>query len=153
MPHVHEHIDFTVQLFIVYEDKVLLRLHEKFDEWLGVGGHIELDEDPIQAALREAREEVGLQVAIPGAPAQRGDDWTSLPPPAFMNRHRISDTHEHIGMEYFALATTDVLIIPDTHEKAECRWCTRQDLDAMNLEPHIKEYALAALDTLGSKPI
>jgi len=153
MPHIHEKIDFTVQLWIVYEDRVLLRFHEKFHEWLGVGGHIELDEDPLEAAHREAMEEVGLKVSIPNDPLSRDSMYTYLPSPVFMNRHRISDAHEHIGLEYFALAYTDVLVIPDTHEKAECRWCTRQDVLALEMSAHARRYALGALDTLGTKPI
>jgi len=53
MSHIHEKIDFTVEVFIVYKNKVLLRMHDKHHRWLSVGGHIELDEDPIQAAMRD----------------------------------------------------------------------------------------------------
>ena len=61
MPHIHNKIDFTVEVFIVYDNKVLLRKHDKYGMWLSVGGHIELDEDSNQAALREVKEEVGLE--------------------------------------------------------------------------------------------
>jgi 8-oxo-dGTP pyrophosphatase MutT (NUDIX family) len=54
MPHLHEKIDFTVALFVVQDRKVLVVLHRKLGKWLPLGGHIELDEDPEQAALREA---------------------------------------------------------------------------------------------------
>ena len=60
MAHIHELIDFTVAIFVVHEHKVLIIHHRKLDRWLPLGGHIELDEDPEQAALREAREESGL---------------------------------------------------------------------------------------------
>lgn len=53
MAHIHEKIDFTVEVFVVFQNKVLLRKHDKYKIWLSVGGHIELDEDPNQAALRE----------------------------------------------------------------------------------------------------
>ena len=46
MPHIHEKIDFTVEVFIVHKDTVLLRMHDKVKKWLGPGGHIELHEDP-----------------------------------------------------------------------------------------------------------
>jgi 8-oxo-dGTP pyrophosphatase MutT (NUDIX family) len=59
MAHIHEKIDFTVDVFVVYRNKVLLRMHEKYHQWLAVGGHVELDEDPNQAALREVLEELG----------------------------------------------------------------------------------------------
>ena len=55
MAHIHEKIDFTVAIFVVYDGKVLLIHHRKLDKWLPLGGHIELDEDPEMAALREAR--------------------------------------------------------------------------------------------------
>jgi len=61
MAHIHEKIDFTVAIFIVHEEKILLIHHRKLDKWLPLGGHIELDEDPEQAALREAHEELGIE--------------------------------------------------------------------------------------------
>ena len=51
MPHIHEKIDFDSDVFIVHDNKVLLRKHDKYKMWLAVGGHIELDEDPNQAAV------------------------------------------------------------------------------------------------------
>jgi 8-oxo-dGTP pyrophosphatase MutT (NUDIX family) len=66
MAHIHEKIDFTVAIFVVQEAKVLLIHHRKLNRWLPLGGHIELDEDPEFAALREAREESGLEVELIG---------------------------------------------------------------------------------------
>ena len=43
MPHLHEKIDFTVAIFVVHEEKVLLIHHRQLDKWLPLGGHIELD--------------------------------------------------------------------------------------------------------------
>ena len=60
MPHIHYAIDFTVAIFVVHEHKVLLVHHRKLGKWLPLGGHVELDEEPEQAALREAREESGF---------------------------------------------------------------------------------------------
>src|SRR3989344_4139224 len=112
MPHIHDKIDFTVEIFIVYDNKVLLRKHDKYKMWLSVGGHIELDEDSNQAAIREVKEEVGLDVEL----YHRGnyhltkkEGYTELIPPQFMNRHRINETHEHITLVYFAKARTDKL--------------------------------------------
>ncbi len=60
MAHLHEKIDFTASVYIVREGKVLLHKHKKLGIWLPPGGHIEPEEDPNQAALREAKEESGL---------------------------------------------------------------------------------------------
>jgi hypothetical protein len=63
MAHIHEKIDFTVALFVVRGTEVLLVHHRKLNRWLPLGGHIELDEDPETAALRE----------VPGHPSNHGD--------------------------------------------------------------------------------
>ena len=66
MPHIHDAIDFTVAIFVVYQEKVLMVHHKRLKKWLPLGGHIELDEDPEQAARREAYEECGFEVELLG---------------------------------------------------------------------------------------
>ena len=34
MAHIHEKIDFTVAIFVVHEEKILLIHHRKLDKWL-----------------------------------------------------------------------------------------------------------------------
>ena len=103
MAHIHEKIDFTVAIFVVHEAQILLIHHRKLNAWLPLGGHIELDEDPEQAALREAKEESGLDVILLGErPPTTGPGTRALIAPRFLDIHRISDTHEHIGLIYWA---------------------------------------------------
>ena len=103
MPHLHEKIDYTAAVFVVHDRKVLLVHHRGLDKWLPVGGHIELDEDPETAARREVLEESGLEVDLLGErPPTSGDGTRALIAPRFLDLHRISDTHEHIGMIYWA---------------------------------------------------
>lgn len=66
MAHIHEKIDFTVSAYIVHPnlDKILLVHHKKFNGWLQIGGHIELDEDSDMALMREIEEECGLKVEL-----------------------------------------------------------------------------------------
>src|SRR5438445_7485276 len=103
MAHIHEKIDFTVAIFVVQNSKVLLIHHRKLEKWLPLGGHIELDEDPEQAALREVKEESGLEVELLGdRPPTTGAGTRALIAPRFLDIHRITDSHEHIGMIYWA---------------------------------------------------
>ncbi|HWA31882.1 MAG TPA: NUDIX domain-containing protein [Candidatus Paceibacterota bacterium] len=153
MPHIHEKIDFTVEVFIVYRDKVLLRMHDKYKIWLSVGGHIELHEDPIQAALREVKEEVGLDVKIIGeALSFKEDEYTYIPAPRFLGRHKVSDTHEHIVFVYFATAESDA-VAPSSnyHERAETRWVSLKELETMDLRPNVRHLAAEALKELGTE--
>ena len=55
---------FTSTVLIVYKDRVLLHQHKKFNSLLPVGGHLERDELPEEAALREVKEETGLSVTL-----------------------------------------------------------------------------------------
>lgn len=153
MPHLHEKIDFTVEVFIVHKNTVLLRKHDKYKKWLSVGGHIEFDEDPTEAAVREVKEEVGLDVVIDDRLKEfRGElNSTDLVPPYFLNRNRISKTHEHITFIYFANSTTNKIKATLGREKSEeCKWFTKDELTKSNeVIPDIKYYALQALLRLG----
>lgn len=153
MTHVHEKIDFTASAYVVYKDKVLLRLHDKYGIWLPPGGHVELDEDPVQAAIREVKEESGLDIELyAGGKKFEIDTYESgkeLIPPVSLNRHHISSTHEHINFGYFATAHTGKLAPADGEKQDDLRWCAKEDLEALPLRPDIKFYALLALDTLG----
>jgi len=39
--HLHDRTDFTVAIFVVHADQVLLVHHRQLDKWLPLGGHIE----------------------------------------------------------------------------------------------------------------
>lgn len=155
MAHVHEKIDFTVTVYVVYKNKVLLRHHDKYNFWLGVGGHIDLDEDPNEAALREVKEEVGIDVALWDGNkkfqfAKGSDLHKELIPPVALNRHHTSQTHEHVDMVYFAKASTDQVKVEYEDDRSdEWKWLTKDELETMDLLPDVKFYAALALDTLG----
>lgn len=42
--------------------KVFLGHHIKANDWIPPGGHIEINETPMQAAVREAKEELGISI-------------------------------------------------------------------------------------------
>lgn len=149
MPHIHEKIDFAVDVFIVYKSRVLLRRHDKYKIWLGVGGHIELDEDPIQALHREVREEVGLTIELISPEVYRDfqrEGFVELSPPWFLNRHRISQTHEHVSFVYFAIAITDVVTENTAEHSEEIRWFSSEELKAQeDIVPDVRFYAFQAI--------
>ncbi len=152
MPHIHEKVDFTVEVFVVYKNKVLLRMHDKHHIWLSVGGHIELDEDPVQAAIREVKEEVGLEIELIGPKLSIDDefDYKHIVGPRYIGIHQVNDVHRHVVLTYFAKAKTDKLFDSIMeHEKAETRWVTKEELNKMDLRPNILFYAEEALKELG----
>ena len=154
MAHIHEKIDYTTDVFIVYKNKVLLRMHEKYNIWLVPGGHIELDEDPNEAALREVKEETGLNVVLwkeNKSPVKDDGRVKILIPPVCMNRHRVGDTHEHISLVYFATSSTDEVCPNEGERQDACKWFTQEELSNKEIPQNIREYATLALNTLGEK--
>jgi 8-oxo-dGTP pyrophosphatase MutT (NUDIX family) len=147
MAHIHYQIDFTAAIFVVRGDKVLMVHHRNLNQWLPLGGHIELDEDPEQAALREAREESGLEVELLGErPPVSGHGTRALPTPRFLDIHRITATHRHVGLIFWARPKSGrIKLAPAEHHAI--RWCSRRDLENLVpvLSPAVKWYCLQAL--------
>jgi 8-oxo-dGTP pyrophosphatase MutT (NUDIX family) len=154
MPHLHEKIDFTVAIFVVHDAKVLLIHHRKLDKWLPLGGHIELDEEPEQAALREAKEESGLDVELLGERPPTTEPGTrALIAPRFLDIHRINPTHEHIGMIYFARPLGgDVTLATEEHH--DIRWVSGEELDELRppMSNAVKWYCRTALQEVATAP-
>lgn len=151
MAHIHEKIDFTVAIFIVQAAKVLVVHHRKLNKWLPLGGHIELDEDPEQAALREAFEESGLEVELAGERPPTTEPGTrALIAPRFLDIHRISPTHEHIGLIYFARPKGGTLTLA-AEEHLDIGWRSADEL--ATLEPPmsnaVRWYCCQAIKELG----
>jgi len=150
--HIHEKIDFTVAIFVVRDNKVLLIHHRQLDKWLPLGGHIELDEDPEQAALREAREESGFEVELIGErPPTTSLGTRALIAPRFLDIHRITNTHEHIGMIYWARPKQGTMTLAAA-EHHDIRWCSADDLERLTpamAEP-VKWYCRKALEEIES---
>ena len=128
MAHIHKLIDFAVAIFVVRKGKVLLVHHRKLNKWLPLGGHVELDEDPEQAALRETYEESGLKVKLAGEkPKLKTSGSRFLTTPRFLDVHRISRNHEHIGLIYFAKPVGGKLKLSKKEHK-KITWFSRKDL-------------------------
>lgn len=97
----------TATGFVVHGDATLLHWHGRVQAWLPPGGHIEPDEDPVQAVLREVIEETGLEVEVlPVLPA--GEEFETvkqLEPPRTILIEDVEDEevgkHQHIDMVYF----------------------------------------------------
>jgi 8-oxo-dGTP pyrophosphatase MutT (NUDIX family) len=150
MAHIHEKIDFTVAVFIVQDGKVLLVHHRKLNKWLPIGGHIELEEDPEQAALREAREESGFEVELVGdRPPTTEPGTRALIAPRFLDIHRITETHEHIGMIYWARPKSGSMALAAAEHHDIC-WRAAGELDSLTppMSNAVKWYCRKAIEEL-----
>jgi 8-oxo-dGTP pyrophosphatase MutT (NUDIX family) len=132
MPHIHEKYDFVVNAFIVFQDKVLLVHHPRYDKWLPMGGHVELDEDTDEALFKEIQEETGLEVELLNSkPDIPSPETKFLYTPNYMEVHDANPPHRHIALNYFARTKDDAFVKSDEHD--EIRWFSTSDLDQSNL--------------------
>jgi 8-oxo-dGTP pyrophosphatase MutT (NUDIX family) len=99
----------TATAYVVGQGRTLLLWHARLRMWLPPGGHCEPNEDPVSAAIREAREESGLDVAVippPGLIAVARPQV--LPPPAVILLEDIvrddQPFHQHIDHVYYTRA-------------------------------------------------
>ena len=97
---------FTATAYISARGHTLLLWHAKLHMWLPTGGHCEPNEDPTEAAIREAREESGLDVEIiQPTDLLKCSGPAVLPPPTVILIEDIvradQPFHQHIDFVYY----------------------------------------------------
>ena len=128
MPHIHKLYDFVISIFVVHQGRVLMVYHKRYDEWLPIGGHIELDEDPEEALRREIHEECGLRVRVLATkPKISHPGVKPILTPSFVDAHRISRTHNHIAFIYFGISRSRKARL-HSREHREYQWLSEKDL-------------------------
>lgn len=145
MPHIHELIDYTISVFIIHDNQILLVEHPRYDKWLPIGGHIELDETPEQALFREIDEESGLNVRIlSDKPDGDEPDQQYLLRPNYLDVHDANPPHRHVAFIYFGVS--DSSAFRKSAEHTDMRWVAADNLEnpQYHLAPHLLFYARAA---------
>lgn len=91
------------------EYKVLLHKHKKLNIWIAIGGHIEENENPIQALLREVKEETNLEINLIKNEGEllKTNQVEELSAPVTILEEKIplykdEPAHFHIDLIYFA---------------------------------------------------
>ena len=139
---------FTVAVFVVHRGTVLLHWHRKLGMWLPPGGHIECDELPDDAAVREVREETGVEVELVGEKRMDIEDPVQLHRPAGVQLEDIGPGHQHIDLIYFALPTGSTDIREEFSED-RVGWYGPEGWDAMNVNAEVRGWCERALSALG----
>jgi 8-oxo-dGTP pyrophosphatase MutT (NUDIX family) len=118
-------------------NSLLLVQHRDAGLHLPVGGHVDPDEDPAVAALREAREELGLTASfLPriGARPLMVSQATTV---------GVSAGHTDVDLWYVMEGDADVSLQGDHGEFAGWRWWTFDEVlaaDPAVLDPHLPRF-------------
>jgi len=82
-------------------------------------------------------------------PPTTGAGTRALIAPRFLDIHRISDTHEHIGMMYWARPVNGSLML-SAAEHHDIRWCGPEELHRLKppITDAVKWYCLKAIQEM-----
>lgn len=119
------------------EGRVLLVRHTDDARWGTVGGAVDVDEDPADAARREAREECGIDVELTGILGVVGG-------PDFRRTYPNGDRCAYVSTVY-AARIVGGHPTPDEDEVSEVRWFAPEELS----DPELGDFAAATFRALG----
>jgi 8-oxo-dGTP pyrophosphatase MutT (NUDIX family) len=137
---------FTTSVFIIDSEKhVLLIWHKRLQRWMPPGGHIDPDETPEAAAMRECKEETGIDVDIigdaqPDLFADYPHEGRLLKKPFAMlleyipaHEGRNEPAHEHMDFVFLARPTNEDQVLSMNEEEAEdMKWFSLKEIDLLD---------------------
>lgn len=140
------HRDFTVAVFVIHRGHVILHPHSKLGIWLPPGGHIDPNELPDEAAVREVREETGIGIELVGERGigiDRPGEPIQLVRPEGIQLESIGPDHEHIDLIYFARPTGHPGGMPALHDGMA--WLDDDALAHATLTAEVRDWCARAL--------
>jgi 8-oxo-dGTP pyrophosphatase MutT (NUDIX family) len=123
------------------DDHVLLIEHRKLGWWLYPGGHIDPDEDPAQAVIREVAEETGITCQIIAETRFSHPAVTAIPAPFVIcvqdiPADAVTGPHQHIDMVY-VLAPGSGQATPQLEEVTGCAWIPLEKIPDLDTPPEL----------------
>jgi 8-oxo-dGTP pyrophosphatase MutT (NUDIX family) len=134
----NEHVDVrhvTASAIVMGERGVVMHLHKRLGLWLQPGGHVDTDESPDDAAVRESQEELGMMVRHPSKGPQL----------VHVDVHPGPRGHRHYDVRYLLLAG-DEDPSPPVGESPHARWFSFDEACAV-ADPGLHGGLVAALRT------
>ena len=154
---------FVATIYAVHDGAVALHEHDKLEMWLPAGGHLDRDELPHEAALRETEEELGFAVdLVAPQEAITSETVRSIPQPQHflvedINVHANGEVgHQHVDFIFYGAAPSrDIQPDPGEQPAEDWTWFTAEELRARDDEipADVVEIGRRAIEAVGrSRP-
>lgn len=126
----------TATVYVIDNDKVLLLFHRKLRKWLPPGGHVDTNETPTDAGIREVFEETGYTIELLSDEHVWVQRWNanSLPRPYLclleeIPEHGEHPPHQHIDFIYLGRLLGGNAVV-NTLEADSLGWFTLEEVNA-----------------------
>lgn len=152
---------FTTSVVVFRELKIdsaiLLIHHKKFNRWMIPGGHIEISENPNEAAIREVYEESGIEIDLISFihdKIEAADSKWILPPEYFYEQvippSSKEEKHIHLDLAYLGLAKNENLVLNEI-ETNGLKWIDIKKLKNVDLFDGTRKIINASINNLRKK--
>ncbi len=122
--------------------EVLVIFHRRLQTWLPLGGEVEPGETPLEAAVRELREESGLIGRFgPLVGALDGVPWGFIG----YEEHVAGSKGLHMNFVFVADVPADATVVPND-ELVDWRWVDKGGLDGLASPLNVRQFGYLALD-------
>jgi 8-oxo-dGTP diphosphatase len=135
---------FSVAVFARRGDRVLVIEHRRLRTWLPIGGEIEPGETPLDAAVRELREETGLAGAF--RPLRGALDGVPVGLLGY-EEHQAGSKGLHMNFVFVAEVPLAAEVTPNDEFEAY-RWVDRAELDVLASPLNVRQFGYLALDAI-----
>lgn len=136
----------TASAWVVSPDRrrVLLAYHNLYDSWAWLGGHADGDRDLLAVALREVREESGLETVRPVSPDLYSVEILTVD--GHEKRGEYVPSHLHLNVTFLLEADPAAPVRCKPDENSRVGWFGLEEAVAASSEPWFRERIYSKLN-------
>ena len=129
----------TASAWVISPDRtrVLMAYHNLYDSWSWLGGHADGDRDLLAVALREVREESGLESVCPVSPEIYSVEILTVD--GHEKRGAYVSSHLHLNVTYLLEADPTAAVRCKPDENSRVGWFALEEAVAASTEPWFRE--------------